>query len=143
MPRLPTIRVMGSQFISTRLRFFCGTSDKVSGYVAIAIFLSLVCRWAIASGEFGPAVPPSRLFVQGGVGEAAHGPNKVAIGANDICRELCSGRLVHERHELIRKPRHGAANADAAHIRAAANAAHPAALGDITIDDRTPTTEFD
>ena len=37
MPRLPTIRVIGSQFISTRLRFFLSTSGIVSGKVAMDV----------------------------------------------------------------------------------------------------------
>src|ERR1700751_5004133 len=41
MPRLPTMRVMGSQFISTRFRFFAGVPVRGSVIVAM-IFHPLV-----------------------------------------------------------------------------------------------------
>src|SRR5436190_1855257 len=53
-----------------------------------------------------------------------------------------SGRLVHERHELIRKPRHGAGDANAADIRTAADPPHPAALRHVAVHYRTPAADF-
>src|ERR1700722_13380297 len=44
MPRLPTIRVIGSQFISTRLRFLVGLCGIVSMEVAMR-FLSVSKQW--------------------------------------------------------------------------------------------------
>src|SRR5277367_3110273 len=137
IPKLPTIRVIGSQFISTRLRFFWGTSGRVSGNVAMAFSFRLVGRWTIASGQFRPAVPPSRFFVQRGIGNAAHGSDETAIGANHVRRKLCSWWLVHKRHELVGKAWHGASDADSSHIRTPTNAALPAALGNIAIDNRS------
>src|SRR6202161_4005758 len=143
MPRLPTIRVIGSQFISTRLRFFLSTSDIVSGSVAMGVCFCLhfcppseapLVRFGlVASGQRPPGMPPFRFFVHRGIGDAAHGADETAVGANDVRGKLGSGGCVHEGHELIGKPRHAASYADAAHIGTAANPAHPSALGYIAV----------
>src|SRR5579863_8170917 len=39
IPRLPTIRVIGSQFISTRLRFLCSTCSGACVNVLIVVLL--------------------------------------------------------------------------------------------------------
>src|SRR5438477_492964 len=51
-------------------------------------------------------------------------------------------RLVHERHELVGEPWQRAADADAAHVGTAADAVHPAALGDVADDDGAPAAEL-
>ena len=55
---------------------------------------------------------------------------------------LRARRLVHERHELVGEAGHGAADADAADVGAAADAGHPAALGDVAVDHRTPAAQL-
>src|SRR6476646_4619291 len=51
MPRLPTIRVIGSQFISTRFPFFPGTSFVGAVMVLIRSLLSgLVGPWVVPGG---------------------------------------------------------------------------------------------
>ena len=55
---------------------------------------------------------------------------------------LRAGRLVHERHELVGEAGHGAADADAADVGAAADAGHPAALGDVAVDHRPPAADL-
>ena len=45
-------------------------------------------------------------------------------------------------HELVGKSGHGAADADAADVRAAADAAHPAALADVALHHRPPAAEL-
>ena len=57
--------------------------------------------------------------------------------------DFCAGRLIHERHEFVREARHGAANADAAHVGASADARHPAALGHVAIHHGPPAAELD
>ena len=69
-------------------------------------------------------------------------PDRLAVRADDRGRELAAGRLVHERHELVREARHGAADADAADVRAAADAVDPAAFGHVALDHRAPAAEL-
>src|SRR5450631_1942992 len=90
---------------------FSGASRSVS-----------ICSRTIASGQLPPRMAPLRFFVHRSVGDAAHGADKTAIGANDAGGKLGSRWFVHERHELIREPRHGATDADATNIGAAADA---------------------
>ena len=37
-------------------------------------------------------------------GESAQSPNRLAVGANGICREKRTRRLIHEGHEFVGKP---------------------------------------
>src|SRR5258705_11421184 len=91
-----------------------------------------------SGGELGALVAPAWFLVDSALGDAAqtadHGPVQTRRGA----RELAARRLVHERHELVREPRHGAADADAADVRAPADAVDPPALGDIAVHDPDP-----
>src|SRR5580658_1887965 len=50
--------------------------------------------------------------------------------------------LVHERHEFVGKARHGAANANPADIRAAADSSHPTTLSDVALHYRSPAAQF-
>src|SRR5581483_2015025 len=52
-------------------------------------------------------------------------------------------RFVHEWHKFVGESRHRARDADAAHVRAAADAVDPAALGHIALDHRPPAAELD
>src|SRR4051794_18512368 len=65
MPRLPTMRVIGSQFISTSCLGLMGTSfcGAIVVLIALAPYEFSVRPWVIAGGEFGPAVPPFRFLV--------------------------------------------------------------------------------
>src|SRR5258708_11604191 len=156
IPRLPTMRVMGSQFMSTRLRFFSSSSGMVSGNVAMAFVLFRIVRrlfskwlegvrafWPIPSGKLWAIVAPLGFLVDGRVGNAAQCTNHAAVTADERGGEHTSGRLVHERHELIGKARHGAPDADAADVGTATDAAHPAALRDVAVYDRAPAAELD
>src|SRR5580658_4311724 len=102
----------------------------------------LVRSGLVASGQLPPGMPPFRFFVHRGIGDTPHGANETAVGANDVRGKLGSRRFVHEGHELIRKSRHGASDADAAHIGAAANPAHPAALGYIAVHHWSPAAQL-
>src|SRR5262245_54504075 len=144
MPRLPTIRVIGSQDISTSFRSPLGASRF--GWVAVAIGSLLpgagsVGRGMVTGGQLGSALPPLRLPVERRVGEAAEPPDQLAVHPDEARGEDAAGGLVHEGHELVGEARHGAADADPADVRAAADPGHPAALGDVAVDDRTPAAD--
>src|SRR3984885_9000226 len=148
MPRLPTILVIGSQAIST-------SPDAGSWVVVIASYLSSSAgrpanrpRRPVSPGllvarqEVVALGPPLRLGIGRLGGEAAqradHGPVQHAGGA----RHPRAGRLVHERHELVREARHRARDAVAADVRAAADAVDPAPLGHVALHDRAPAAEL-
>src|SRR6516164_5725476 len=86
---------------------------------------------------------PLWLFVQSALCKGAQRSHHAAIDADLGGRELGAGRLVHERHELVRKARHGATDANAPDVGAAADAGHPAALAHVAIHDRTPAAALD
>src|SRR5437764_14876550 len=104
MPRLPTMRVIGSQDISTSLRVSVG--DALSGKVTVAM-TSLpplapgVSRGMVSGRQLGSVVPPLRLLVGRGVGEAAQGADHGAVHADGFRGQLGAGGLVHEGHELV------------------------------------------
>src|ERR1700680_2967748 len=116
MPRLPTILVIGSQDTSTRT----GSLVLVGSFstTVMAQFSSVRGR-PVAGGELGPRVTPPGLLVDSRVGDLPQCPDRGAVDADHTRRQVRARRLVHERHELVREPRHGAADADAAHVRTA------------------------
>ena len=103
---------------------------------------SLVGSGLIASREFRTGMPPLRFFVDGMIRHRAKAADGHSVSANRGARKLCARRLVHERHELIGKAGHGAADADAADVRAAANSSHPSTLGHVAVDHRSPAAKF-
>src|SRR5271165_3912220 len=103
---------------------------------------SALLAWRlVAGGQFRPFMPPLRFLVYGRVGNTTQRPDHAAIAANDRGGEHTARRLIHKRHELVGEARHGATDADAANVRAAADAAHPSALGHIAIHHRTPAAQ--
>src|SRR5579875_3632762 len=125
------MRVIGSQETSTR--FLPCRSAPASSSICVAI-IPLCCsmrpRPSITGGQLASGMTPPRLLIDrmfGDVAQAAdHGAVKMAgkLGGHAAAR-----RLIHERHEFIREPRHGAGDADAADIGTSADAVHPSALG--------------
>src|SRR5579863_8200588 len=85
---------------------------------------------------------PLRFFVDSFVGEGAQRLDRLPVDPDRCRRDFCTGRLIHERHELVRESRHGAADADAADVRASPDAGHPPALRDVAIHHRAPTPEL-
>src|SRR5579859_1833102 len=86
---------------------------------------------------------PLRFLVHGVGGDAAQAANHLSVhtarhGGNPRPR-----RLIHERHELVGEARHGAADADPAHVRATPHPVEPAALGHVAFDDGAPATKLD
>src|SRR5580693_1995846 len=132
------MRVIGSQCISTSPVFApCAVAAMVASILTVCLPES---PWAlrrrgrpsspssrrapfspgllIAGGQVAAAMPPLGLRVERLLGDAAQ-------LADDRSRDTARHRgdpgprrLVHERHELVRKARHGAADADAADVRA-------------------------
>src|SRR3984957_14825093 len=68
--------------------------------------------------------------------------DRSAVGHHRFRRKQRSRRLIHERHELIRKSRHRTADANTADIGAASDSRHPAPLAHIALDHRTPAPQF-
>src|SRR5919198_1273894 len=141
MPRLPTIRVIGSQAISTRpsplvCRVVVIAHAPVSGLDVRSPLRPVAGAQLLA----GPA--PLRLLVHRPGGDAAQRPDDAAVQPARRRGDAAAGRLVHERHELVGEPRHGAGDADAADVGAAADAVDPAALGHVALDHRPPAAEL-
>src|ERR1700748_3261793 len=128
MPRLPTILVMGSQVLS------------VSSGTASVVIASP--RLLVAGAEFGALHAPLRFLVHGLGREAAQAADHRPVHAAGGGGHGRARRLVHERHELVREAGHGAGDADAADVRAAADAVDPAALGHVALDHRTPAAQL-
>src|ERR1700716_401464 len=96
----------------------------------------------VSGRQLCPRMTPLRLFVDGILGYRAQGADGPAISADGRARDFRSRGFIHERHELIGESRHGAADADSAHVGAAANSGHPAALGHIAVHYRTPASQL-
>src|SRR3954451_2269908 len=164
MPRLPTMRVIGSHDMSTR--FGSARSAPLRCWVAVigvllvvrlaliaALIAALIDRSAraprrsprrsVAGLDLLSGNAPLRFLVDGLRGDAPQLPDEVAVGAAGQCRDGAARRLVHERHELVRETRHRAADADAADVRAAADAVDPSALRHVALDDGTPAAQLD
>src|ERR1700733_4447393 len=69
--------------------------------------------------------------------------NGAAISRHCIRREQRTRGLIHERHKFIRKPGHGASNANSTHVWTTAQAVHPSALSHFALHHRSPTTQLD
>ena len=108
----------------------------------IAIAVAVIFRF-VTRGEFRSCMPPSRFLADGVIGDAAQLANEPAVNPAGKRRNRRPGRLVHERHEFVGESRHGAANANPAHVRTAADTVHPSALGDVAIHHRPPTPDLD
>src|ERR1700724_1242227 len=129
-PRLPTMRVIGSQFIST----------SWPGWLA---------------GGFGFGIPgsgrgagrgrraPARRLVQRVLGELAEGLDGLAVRHQGGRGQQRAGRLVHEGLELVGETRHGTADADAADVRASPHPADRAPLADVALHHRPPAAQLD
>src|SRR5688572_11392705 len=58
-------------------------------------------------------------------------------------RHAAGHRRLHERHELVREPGHGAADADAADVGAATHPVDPPAFGDVAAHHLAPAPHLD
>src|ERR1700753_743339 len=82
-----------------------------------------------ARGEFVALVSPARFLIQSPVCDSAQAADHRSVQTRCGGGILAAWRLIHERHELVREPGHGATDADATDVRAAADAVDPASLG--------------
>src|ERR1700726_4636773 len=85
---------------------------------------------------------PLRFFINSGVRNRTQFAQHAAPQTNDLGGERGTRRRVHERHELVREPRHRAADANPTDIRATANAGHPAAFRHVAVHNRSPASDF-
>src|SRR3984957_17242009 len=99
---------------------------------------SLISSGSVASGEFCARMAPLWFFIDRDVSKRAQRPDRLSVKGDAGGRNLRAGRLIHERHELVGKTRHGAANADASYVRAPSYASHPAAFWHVAIHNRPP-----
>ena len=99
----------------------------------------------VASREDRPATPPFRLDVVLGldVALAEEVDHRSVAEALEVGRALAPNVRVHERHVLVGEAGHRARHADAADVRAAADAVDPAADRDIALDHRALAAELD
>src|SRR5262249_7963894 len=84
---------------------------------------------------------PARLAVQERLGEASQRADEGAQQTGGGRRDGRSRRPGVERREAVRDPRHGAADADAAGVHAAAQVIDGPARGDIAVDHGAPATD--
>jgi EAL domain-containing protein (putative c-di-GMP-specific phosphodiesterase class I) len=91
----------------------------------------------VAGGQLGSTVAPLRLHVDHRVGDHAQRPDRLPLGPEQVRRQLAAHGAVHEGHEPVGKPGHGAPDADAAHAGAAAETSHPAPLRDVAVHHRS------
>src|SRR5689334_6933445 len=105
MPRLPTIRVIGSQAISMRSACLAWVAS-----FSVAVIVRSP-RLLVAGAELGALGAPGRLLVGRALGEAAQRADDGAVHTAGGAGHAGTGRLVHERHELVGKARHRAGDA--------------------------------
>src|SRR6476659_7749915 len=122
MPRLPTMRVIGSHDMSTRFGFErlapLRWSVAVIGVLLVvrrALIAALIAALietssraprlspgrSVAGLDLLSGSPPLRFLVDGLRGDAPQLPDEIAVGAAGQRRDGAAGRLVHERHELV------------------------------------------
>src|SRR5581483_1333081 len=138
MPRLPTMRVIGSHAISTRPVF----SSLVARAGRSVVVIRLPPLGPIAGEQLVARSSPLRFLVDRLGRDAAQAADEAAVRAAGRGRHPAARWLVHERHELVGEARRRAADADAAHVGAGADAVDPPALGDVALHDGAPAAEL-
>src|SRR3954469_10947496 len=103
MPRLPTMRVIGSHAMSTMRPASGLTGSRVAA-------MSVPPARVVAGGQLSLVVPPLRLLVDGRVRDPAQLADERAVDADQVRAHAAAGRGVHERHELVREAGHRAAD---------------------------------
>src|SRR3954468_12368034 len=124
MPRLPTMRVIGSHAMSTMRPASGLTGSRVAA-------MSVPPARVVARGQLRLVVPPLGLLVDGLVGDRAQAPDRLAVDVDRVRGHAAAGRGVPERHEFRWDAWTWSAEPDAARVGPPADARHPAALGDI------------
>src|SRR5436190_19118336 len=116
MPRFPTIRVIGSQDMSTTLpasgltlsltaipRSPLSVPKSVPACLERPALLAAPPR-PVAGGELVAVVAPLGLLVDRLVGDPAQLADHRPIGSDDGRGDPAARRHVHERHELVGEP---------------------------------------
>src|SRR3954462_4266904 len=138
MPRLPTMRVTGSQDISLTVTFWsCGAS--------VAAMFPPLPALGVTGRELGAVVPPLGFVVELALDGllAAPAQDRAVAELREVRRELAVGVLVHEGHVLVGEARHRARHADPADVGTAAHVALPAAQRHVALDHRALAAELD
>src|ERR1700690_3134089 len=99
MPRLPTMRVMGSQAISTR---------PLPSLVNFLVAIALPPCFLVAGHKFPAWHPPLGLVFQGVRGYATQAPDGAAVEPAGHGGHACPRWLIHEGHEFVGEAGHGA-----------------------------------
>src|SRR3954462_6487819 len=129
---------MGSQLTPTILPASGVTFSRTAMFPRLLV----APAGAVAGGELVAVVAPARLLVDGLVRDAAQLADHRPVALDESRRDAAARGRVHERHELVGEAGHRAADADAADVRAAPDAGHPAALGDVAVDHRPPAADL-
>src|SRR3954451_5269746 len=108
MPRLPTMRVIGSHDMSTTWP----ASGSMRSRTAMSDLLALVAPpRAVARGELATVPAPLGLLVHGLVGDPAQLADDRSVDPAHRRGHAAAGRCVHEGHELVGEAGHRAADA--------------------------------
>src|SRR5882757_9668306 len=99
MPRLPTMRVIGSHAISTRSFLPLELMPLPLSVCVMSGSLSAP-RGLVAGVELLALVPPLRLVVDLAFGDLPQPPDHRAVGATGQRGHVRARWFVHERHEL-------------------------------------------
>src|SRR4029079_9180014 len=146
MPRLPTMRVIGSQAISTSWVFSVSVCRDwvavISGLLTRAAGSAFSPAPLVAGLQLTALDPPAGLGVDRLERDAPQLADDLPVRAAGRAGDLAAGRGVHERHELVRETAHRASDAAPADVRAAAHAVDPPPLGHIALHDRAPAAQL-
>src|SRR6476646_2862478 len=107
MPQLPTIRVIGSHAISTRLPS-CSAPGPLPSLTCVAIRSVSSPIGPVAGVDVTPRMAPLRFLVDGALGDAPQRTEHRAGKSAGAGGHPAARRLVHERHELVGEPGHRA-----------------------------------
>src|SRR3954467_6634032 len=114
MPRLPTMRVIGSHDIS---RTSLSSVSVCAGASWILVIAGSSPVLLVAGRELA-LVAPLGFLLDGLHRDATQPANDRAVAPDRRGGDLAARGFVHERHELVGEARFGAADADAADVRA-------------------------
>src|SRR6476660_9896466 len=136
------MRVIGSHDIS-----LTSTFRSEGAWTSVAISCSSLCVVArlVAGLERAASPAPLRLLVvlRLDVALAGGADDQTDREALEVGRDATPAVLIHERHVLVGEAGHGARHADAADVRAPADAVHPAAERNVALDHRPLAPELD
>src|ERR1700691_4550579 len=137
---VPTVRAVDDMFTSDAAS--SGPRLPPSAARPRTILIGTILIGTILIARKPPPFPPDRLFIERCLGKAAQGMNGPAISLDSGGRQQGARWLIHERHKLVGKSRHGASDADTPDIGATAEARHPTPLAHIALHHRPPASQL-